>query len=119
MRVLGTSVLVFEAIVMGLFIPVAYFTGRGGLNGSTAVWIGAGLVVLCVVAAGMVTRPGGIALGWIVQALVIACGFVVLDMFVMGAIFAALWWAAVHYGRKVDDMRTQRDQAEAPDPQES
>lgn len=118
MRVLGTSVLVFEAIVMGLFIPVAYFTGRG-IDGSTAAWLGAGLVVLCLVAAGMVTRPGGIALGWIVQILVIACGFVVLDMFVMGAIFAALWWAAVHYGRKVDDMRTQRDQAGTPDPQES
>lgn len=118
MRVLGTSVLVFEAIVMGLFIPVAYFTGRG-LDGSTAAWVGVGLVVLCLVAAGMVTRPGGIALGWIVQVLVIACGFVVIDMFVMGAIFAALWWAAVHYGRKVDEMRTQRDQAGAPDPQES
>lgn len=117
MRVLGTSVLVFEAVVMGLFIPVAYFTGRG-LEGSAAAWIGAGLVLLCLVAAGMVTRPGGIALGWVVQVLVIACGFLVPDMFVMGAIFAGLWWAAVHYGRKVDTMRTQRDQAEAPGPQE-
>lgn len=118
MRVLGTSVLVFEAIVMGLFIPVAYFTGRG-IDGPTAAWIGVGLVVLCLVAAGMVTRPGGIALGWLVQVLVIACGFVVIDMFVMGAIFAALWWAAVHYGRNVDALRTQRDQAGTPDPQDS
>lgn len=118
MRVLGTSVLIFEAIVMALFIPVAYFTGRT-VEGPTAAWIGVGLVVLCIVAAGMVTRPGGIVLGWIVQVLVIASGFVVPDMFVVGAIFGGLWWAAVHYGRKVDAMRTERDQAGAPGPQES
>jgi len=116
MRVLGTSVLIFEAIVAGLFIPVAYFTGRG-ISGSTAIWLGVGLVVLCLVAAAMVGRPGGVAIGWLVQVLVVACGFFVLDMFFIGAVFAGLWWAAMHYGRQVDELRAQRDEGHGPAPQ--
>lgn len=118
MKVLGTSVLIFEAVMVALFIPVVYFTGRG-LSGSTAAWLGAGLVLLCVLAAGMVGRPGGVVLGWIVQVLVFACGFLVWDMFLMGLIFGALWWAAVHYGRRVDDLRAQREASAAPGPQDS
>lgn len=116
MRVLGASVLVFEAIMVGLFIPVAYFTGRG-ISGSTAAWMGVALTVLCIVAAGMVGRRGGVVLGWLVQILVIACGFLVIDMFVLGAIFAGLWWAAMHYGRKVDALKAQREQGHGPAPQ--
>lgn len=108
MRVLGTSVLVFEAIVMALFIPVAYFLGQAA-DGPTAAWLGAGLVVLCIVAAGLVTRPFGVILGWTVQVLVIACGFVVPAMFFVGGIFAALWWAAVRFGRKADAADAARD----------
>jgi hypothetical protein len=26
-------------------------------------------------------------------------------MFFLGAIFAALWWASVHYGRKIDEAK--------------
>ena len=26
-------------------------------------------------------------------------------MFFLGAVFAALWWASVHYGRKVDEAK--------------
>ena len=88
MKVLGTSVLVFEAIVVALFIPVAYFTGAA-TDGSTAAWLGGGLAIACLVGAGMVTRPGGIAVGWAIQVLVLACGFVVPLMFVLGGMFAA------------------------------
>jgi len=104
-RILSRSVLIFEAIMMGLFIPVAYFTGRG-LSGATAAWLGAGLVVLCIVAAGAVGRPGGVALGWVVQALVIASGLLVWDMFILGVLFALLWWAALYYGAKVDATKS-------------
>ena len=26
-------------------------------------------------------------------------------MFFMGAVFTALWWASVHYGRKIDEAK--------------
>ena len=108
MRVLGTSVLVFEAIVVALGIPVALTvadTGRPVLVG----WLGAALVALCLVAAGTVTRPWGVVLGWVVQVLVLATAVVVPAMLVLGLVFAALWWAAVHFGRKADALRAARD----------
>lgn len=114
MRVLGASVLILEAIMVALFIPVAYFTGIAA-DGSAAVWVGVGLALLCVVAAGLVTRPFGVALGWLVQVLVIATGILVPMMFLLGGIFAALWWTAIRYGRRADAASAQRD-ASTPHP---
>lgn len=118
MRILARSVLIFEAIMMGLFIPVAYFTGRG-LSGATAAWLGAGLVLLCVVAAGLIGRRGGVTLGWVVQGLVIASGLLVWDMFILGVIFALLWWAALYYGAKVDAANSaESGRSSSPDEQD-
>ena len=103
MKVLGTSVLAFQAIVLALFIPVGVTTSWG----ATAGWIGAVLVLLCVVAIGLLRRPAGVAVGWAVQVLTIATGFIVPAMFALGAIFAALWWAALKYGRQADQMRAE------------
>lgn len=37
-------------------------------------------------------------------------------MFFMGAVFALLWWASVHFGRKVDEAKARfAAQAEQPD----
>ena len=46
--------------------------------------------------------------------LLIASGFVVPTMFFLGAVFAALWWASVHFGRKVEEAKARfAAQAEA------
>ena len=76
MRVLATSVLAFEAIVVALGIPVAVRLGPAAGHGATP-WVGALLVLLCILAAAMVTRPVGVALGWAVQVLVLAAGLLV------------------------------------------
>ena len=35
-------------------------------------------------------------------------------MFFLGAVFAALWWASVHFGRKIDEAKARwAAQAEA------
>ncbi len=39
------------------------------------------------------------------QIALIASGLVVPTMYFMGAVFAALWWASVHFGRKVDEAK--------------
>lgn len=76
-----------------------------GLTTAT-VWTVSGIAMfLCLALCGVVTRPGGIALGWILQAALIASGFVVPTMFFLGTVFAALWWASVHYGRKIDEAK--------------
>jgi hypothetical protein len=112
MKVMGASVLVFEAIVVGLFIPVAYFNGFVA-DGIAAVWAGGALVLLCLVAAALVRRPFGVALGWVVQALILATGVFVPMMIVLGGLFTALWWAAIHYGRRADALAAGRTAATA------
>lgn len=113
MKVMGASVLIFEAIVVGLFIPVGYFNGLVA-SGEAAVWVGVFLVVACVVGAALVRQPYGAVVGWVIQLLVIATGFLVPMMFVLGGIFALLWWSALHFGRRADALSAGRTTASAP-----
>ena len=103
MKVLGRSVLGFEAIVVALGIPVAMQLGPTAGRAVT-VWVGLLLVLVCLLATGLVGRPSGVAAGWVVQGLVIATAVVVPAMLVLGLVFAGLWWAAVHYGRRADAL---------------
>jgi hypothetical protein len=76
-----------------------------GLSVGT-VWTVSGIaMVLCVLLCGVITRPGGLVAGWVLQVGLIASGFVVPTMFFLGAVFAALWWASIHFGRKIDEAR--------------
>jgi hypothetical protein len=85
----------------------------------TTVWTVSGIaMLLCLLLCGLVTRPGGVALGWALQVGLIASGFVVPTMFFLGAVFAALWWASVHYGRKIDEAKA-RFAAQAAEPAET
>jgi hypothetical protein len=109
MRVLGSSVLALEAIVVLLAIPVALTTTSPDRPWLVALAL-ALLAVLCILAIGAVARPQGPAVGWVVQALVIASGFLVPAMFVLGIIFAALWFGAVRLGTRADAARRAADE---------
>jgi hypothetical protein len=100
MRTLCSSTLIGEFFIIGFAGLVAMKDPN--LSMSTVWWVSGIAMLLCVLLCGMVTRPGGVALGWALQIALIASGFAVPTMFFMGAVFAALWWASVHYGRKVD-----------------
>ncbi|GAQ63389.1 MULTISPECIES: DUF4233 domain-containing protein [Streptomyces] len=103
MRTLCASTLIGEFFVIGFAGLVAM--KDPDLTMST-VWTVSGIAMfLCVVLCGLVTRPGGVQLGWALQIALILSGFVVPTMFFMGAVFAALWWASVHFGRKVDEAK--------------
>ncbi|MER6385495.1 DUF4233 domain-containing protein [Streptomyces sp. NPDC001250] len=103
MRTLCASTLIGEFFVIGFAGLVAM--KDPSLSVST-VWLVSGIaMLLCVLLCGMVTRPGGVALGWALQIALIASGVFVPTMYFMGAVFAALWWASVHFGRKVDEAK--------------
>ncbi|GGO55691.1 DUF4233 domain-containing protein [Streptomyces lasiicapitis] len=103
MRTLCSSTLIGEFFVIGFAGLVAM--KDPDLQTST-VWTVCGVAMaLCVLLCGMVTRPGGVQLGWALQIALIASGVVVPMMFFMGAMFAALWWASVHFGRKIDEAK--------------
>ncbi|MCX6460945.1 MAG: DUF4233 domain-containing protein [Actinobacteria bacterium] len=104
MRVLGSTVLALEAIMLLLAIPVALTVTRSQST-TMVVVVFVGLAILCILALGVVARPQGPAVGWVLQALVIATGFLVPVMFVLGAVFALLWFAAVRLGTRADAER--------------
>ena len=103
MRTLCASTLIGEFFIIGFAGLVAM---KDPDLSMTTVWTVSGIAMfLCLVLCGLVTRPGGVTLGWALQIGLIASGFVVPTMFFLGAVFAALWWASVHYGRKVDEAK--------------
>ena len=105
MRTLCASTLIGEAFVIGLAGLVAMNLSR--YPASTVWTVGGTAMVLCVLLTAVITRPGAVAVGWVLQAGLIASGFVVPMMFFLGAAFAGLWWAAVHFGRKIDRFKAE------------
>ncbi|WP_225832177.1 DUF4233 domain-containing protein [Streptomyces sp. NK08204] len=100
MRTLCSSTLIGEFFIIGFAGLVAM--KDPDLSTST-VWLVSGIAMaLCVLLCGMVTRPGGVALGWALQLGLIASGLAVPTMYFLGAVFAGLWWASVRFGRQVD-----------------
>jgi Protein of unknown function (DUF4233) len=100
-RQLCGTVLVMEAVVIGLAIPVAIVLEHA--NHGLAGGIGGALAVCAVLIGGVVGRPHmGWALlaGTILQLLVIAAGVVVSAMYVLGAIFTALWFTGIWLARR-------------------
>ncbi|MEH0578761.1 MULTISPECIES: DUF4233 domain-containing protein [Streptomyces] len=103
MRTLCSSTLIGEFFIIGFAGLVAM--KDADLSTST-VWTVCGIAMLfSVLLCGVVTRPGGVALGWALQIALVASGFFVPIMFFMGVLFGALWWASVHFGRKIDEAK--------------
>ena len=105
MRTLCSSTLIAEAMLIGFAGLVAMHLS--GLPAATVWAVSGAAMVLCVLLCAVVTRPAGVAAGWVLQVALIASGFVLPTMFALGLVFAALWWAAVHYGRKIDAVRAE------------
>ncbi|GAA2440477.1 DUF4233 domain-containing protein [Streptomyces macrosporus] len=103
MRTLCASTLIGEFFVIGFAGLVAM--RLGDLSAGT-VWTVSGVAMaLCLVLCGVLTRPGALHLGWALQIGLIASGLVVPAMFFLGALFAGLWWASIHFGRKIDEAK--------------
>ena len=105
-RSMCAGMLVLQAVV--LFLTGIVTIGMTDLATGASLALGLGLAVLCVVAAGMLGRPGGYALGWAVQVVSIALGFVVTAMFFLGVVFAGLWAASYFMGATIDRERAER-----------
>ena len=100
MRRLGASVLGMEAIVVALSTPVAIMINK--VEPALAVTVGIGLALGCAIVAGLLRYPWAYVAGSVVQVLAFLLGFVVPVMFVLGAIFAGLWIAAIFVAHRVE-----------------
>jgi hypothetical protein len=105
-RSMCAGMLVLQAVV--LFLTGVVTIGMSDIGAVASLSMGLGLAVLCVLAAGMLGRPGGYPLGWLVQVVSIGLGFVVTAMFFLGVVFAALWTASYVLGTRIDRERAER-----------
>ena len=102
-RGMCAAVLSLEAITLGLTTPV--MISVSGVDTATALWVGLGLCVACLLLAGMLRAEWAYGFGWVIQGAAIGLGFVIPFMFVLGVIFALLWGSAYFLGRKIERER--------------
>jgi len=106
---LAATCLALEAFVV--FFATLAASAVSNLPDRT-VWIGGGVLVLvCLLVVGVVRRPGGIVLGWVVQVLVLATAVVVPAMLALGLVFVALYAWFMVLGGRID-----RDRAAGQEP---
>jgi hypothetical protein len=112
MRPVLSAILVFEAIIVALAIPVAIALSEvdAGLAGS----VGAGVAVACLVVTGLLRYRVGRIAGSVLQVVAIGLGFVVPLMFLLGAIFAVLWFVCLRLDGRItaERERAEREGAE-------
>lgn len=99
MRGMCSAILFFEAVVIALATPVMIQVA--GVDRNLALVLGLGLAVLCFLTIGLLRAEWGYRIGHVLQVAMIALGFLVPIMFLIGGMFAALWWGAIALGRKI------------------
>lgn len=112
MRRMAASVLVFEAFI-ALFFGLVVAKLHPSDDWVVAVVLGG----VCILLSGMMRYRWAYGVGWVLQIGFIAAGFLVTDMFVLGVIFTAIWWAGLHFGAKAEQIKAQR-MAEQPEVEE-
>ncbi|HET6918995.1 MAG TPA: DUF4233 domain-containing protein [Jiangellaceae bacterium] len=107
MNRIAATVLCVEAVVIALAIPAA--VRLTAVDTAVAVTIGLSLAVACLVVAALLRR-GAFAYyaGSLLQLAAILLGAIVPTMFVLGGIFAVLWFVALFLGGKVEAAEAAR-----------
>lgn len=107
-------VLILEACVLFFAGLVAF--GLKVLEPAYPAWValpGAAVLIVIVLATTAVLRfPWGVAIGWVLQAALIALGILLPMMYVIGGGFALLWIYCFTRGRRIDASRTTSPQGE-------
>ena len=104
-RGMCAAILALEGVTLGLTTPV--LISVSGVDTTTALWVGLGLAVACFLLAGALRGEWAYAVGWVLQVVAFAMGFLIPLMFVLGAVFAMLWGTAYFLGRKIERERAQ------------
>ena len=109
----ASTVLLLEAFVVFFGTLVAFGLHKDRFPQPVILSVGIALALVLVLCCALVRKPAGIALGWILQLLIIATGFVEPMMFVIGVLFALSWWYGVRTGIRLDRENAQRDAEQA------
>lgn len=101
MRTVAAVVLVFEAIVIGLAVPVAI--NLGGIAPGLAAGLWGGMALAALVLSGLQRFTWGHYAAWALQAAVLFSSFWVDGMLPAAIVFVSLWVVGVTMGRRIDD----------------
>ena len=104
-------------VFLGALVARGLASAEGNDRSHAWLWTGVGLALLCWLAAGMMRRPWGVTLGWLIQVLTFASAVVVPAMLGVGLIFVVLWGGSLVLCRRVEDQVAARQQADAAQPQ--
>ena len=105
---LGSAVVVIQAIVTALAIPLLKSLGQ--TSGSVTLVVIATLALLLVPA--VFRRPGGRYIGWVVQAFAVYASIGVPSLIILTGLFVALWWYALRIGDRIDADRAAAGQGQ-------
>ncbi|MGC0414545.1 DUF4233 domain-containing protein [Embleya sp. AB8] len=106
MRALCSTHLIGQAMVICLAALVAMQLS----DISTGVlWAVAGpSALVCVLLCAKLKEPWAIKAGWVLQVGLFVTGFVVPMMFLIGVVFAAIWYACIRVGAIIDAAKAAR-----------
>ncbi len=110
---LAAIVLGFEILVVFLAALVIWGLSRGsetdsGLPSWVALAAGGAIIVGLIATIGLLRFRWAYALGWVLQVLLIASGFLNPAMFVVGVLFGGMWWYGMFAGSRIDRERAAR-----------
>ena len=110
-QTLASMLLGFEIIIVFLAALVIWGlapteNSMWGLPPWVALVAGGVLIVGLVLTIGLLRHPWGYTLGWVLQVLIIAAGFLNPAMFFVGALFGGMWWYCMVAGARIDRDRT-------------
>jgi hypothetical protein len=114
-RSLASVVLAFELVIV--FLGGLTIFGLNAINPrELGIVIGVGLALLMIIALALMRTSLGLPLGWAAQVGMLATGFLVTALFVVGALFFGLWIYCMVVGGRMDRDRvaTQQDMPEHP-----
>ena len=93
----------FEAIVIGLAIPIAI--QLEGVDPAVAGSVWGGMALAALVLSGLQKHAWAHYTAWVLQAAFLFSSFMVSGALLVAIVFVSLWATAVVLGRRVDEVR--------------
>jgi hypothetical protein len=103
---LAAVILACEALIVFLAALVIWGLAQGEPAGALPSWVAlaaGGIIIVALIATiGLLRHDWAYVLGWVLQLLILASGFLNPAMFVVGVIFGGMWWYAMVVGARID-----------------
>jgi len=103
---LAAVILACEALIVFLAALVIWGLAQGEPAGALPSWVAlaaGGIIIVALIATiGLLRHSWAYVLGWVLQVLILASGFLNPAMFVVGVIFGGMWWYAMVVGARID-----------------